>query len=251
MAGETLRKIQSLLGEMVASFIFGFAVYSAILGSTIAQQPAAKVIIGLTVGFSAIGIIYSFSDVTIAHFNPAITLAAILTGKMGILCGLGYMLAQCVGFILAVCALLVCSPVGYKETLNVIRPAPAPFGADNLNVFFTEFFLTAILVHIAFAVAVNPYRPKVDTDGKFVDPDEKEPVDRRITAPLCIGLTLGFLAFMGLVTSGGAFNPGLTLAPVIMSNTWQHFWLYLGAQYLGGLVGGLLQVFVLYKLSSN
>ncbi|AFN83320.1 aquaporin-like protein [Encephalitozoon romaleae SJ-2008] len=251
MARETLKTLQSMFGEMVASFVFGFAVYSAVLGSTVSQQSAARVIVGLTVGFSAIGIIYSFGDVTIAHFNPAITLTAILTGKIGIFHGLGYILAQYVGFMLAVCALIPCSPIGYKETLNIIRPAPSSFGGDNLNVFFTEFFLTAIFVHIVFAVAVNPYKPKVDTDGKFVDPDEKEPVDRRITAPLSIGLTLGFLAFLGLASSGGAFNPGLTFAPVIMSNTWTHFWLYFGGQYLGGFVGGLLQVFVLYKLSSN
>ncbi|ADM11832.1 aquaporin-like protein [Encephalitozoon intestinalis ATCC 50506] len=251
MAKEALKTLQSMFGEMVASFVFGFAVYSAILGSSISQSSADKVIVGLTVGFSGIGVIYSFCDVTIAHFNPAITLAAILTSKIDVLQGLGYMLAQYIGFMLAVCALLVCSPVEYKETLDTIRPGPTDFGATSLNVFFAEFFLTAIFVHIVFATAVNPYKPKVDTEGKFVDPDEKEPVDRRITAPLCIGLTLGFLAFMGLASSGGAFNPGLTFAPMAMSNTWSHFWIYLGGQYLGGLTGGLLQVLVLYKLSSD
>ncbi|KMV65798.1 aquaporin [Encephalitozoon cuniculi EcunIII-L] len=249
MTRETLRTLQSTFGEMVASFVFGFAVYSALLGSALTEQSAARVIVGLTVGFSGICVIYSFCDVTVAHFNPAITLAAILTCKLGVLRGIGYIVAQYIGFILAVCALLPCSPVGYKETLNIIRPTPSPFGGDNLNVFFTEFFLTAILVHVAFATAVNPYKPKTDTEGKFVDPDEEEPVDRRITAPLCIGLTLGFLAFLGLASSGGAFNPGLTLAPVIMSNTWNHFWAYFAGQYLGGFVGGLLQVLVLYKLS--
>lgn len=249
MAGETLKALQSAFGEMVASFVFGFAVYSALIGSSLSEQAAASVIIGLTVGFAGVGVIYAFCDVTVAHFNPAITLAAILTFKLDIVRGIGYIVAQYIGFILAVCAILLCSPLGYKDTLDIIRPAPTPFGGDNLNIFFTEFFLTAILVHIAFAVGINPYKPKTDVDGKFVNPDEEEPVDRRVTAPLCIGLTLGFLAFLGLATSGGAFNPGLTFAPVIMSNTWHHFWIYLTAQYSGGLVGALLQVFVLYKLS--
>ncbi|KAH9411145.1 MIP-like [Ordospora pajunii] len=249
MAGEVLKGVQSAFGEMFASFVFGFAVYSALLGSALSLQSAASVVIALTVGFSGVGVIYSFCDVTVAHFNPAITLTAILTGKLGIIRGLGYILAQYIGFILAVCALLPCSPLEYKATLDVIRPKPADFGGDNLNIFWSEFFFTAILVHIAFAVGVNPYKPKVDVDGNFVNPEEDEPVDRRVTAPLCIGLTLGFLAFLGLATSGGVFNPALLFAPVIMSNTWTKFWIYCTAEYSGGLIGGLLQVFVLYKIS--
>jgi len=246
---RTAARLQALLGEMVASFVFGFAVYSALLGASLSEQSAASVIVGLTVGFSGVGVIYSFCDVAAAHFNPAITLSAILTGKMEVFLGMGYILAQYVGFILAVCALLLCSPEGYSETLNMIRAAPPEIAGDKMNTFFAEFFLTAILVHVVFAVGVNPYIPKVDSEGKLENPDEKEPVDRRITAPLCIGLTLGFLAFLGLSSSGGVFNPALIFAPMLMSNTWTDFWIYVIGQYSGGLMGALLQVFALYKLS--
>lgn len=249
MASEKVRTLQTLFGEMTASFVFGFAVYSALLGSSITEQKAASVIVGLTVGFSGVAVIYSFCDVSVAHFNPAITLAAIFTRKVDILLGLGYILAQVAGFIVAACAILPCSPDSYDNTMKLIRATPTNNGGSNLNLFFAEFFLTAILVYVAFAVGVNPYMPKVDENGDFVNPHEPEPVDRRVTAPLCIGLTLGFLAFLALATSGGVFNPGLTFAPVILSNTWSKFWLYVTAQFSGGLVGGLLQVFVLYKLS--
>lgn len=248
MAGEGLKMFQSLLGEMVASFVFGFTVYSAILGSAVTDQKAGPVIVGLAVGFSGVAVIYAFCDVAAAHFNPAITLAAIVTGKLRVVQGLGYIAAQYIGFILAVCALLPCSPKDYAETLKTIIATPASAGGDNLTVFAAEFLLTAILVHVAFAVGINPYTSGEEGEGKSQSPDESEPVYRRVAAPLCIGLTLGFLAFLGIASSGGVFNPGIALAPMLMSNTWTNFWVYLSSQYSGGLVGALLQVFVLYKL---
>jgi glycerol uptake facilitator-like aquaporin len=248
MAGAILKSLQSVFGEMICSFVFGFAVYSAILGSKETEQAAGGAIVGLTVAFSAVAVIYAFCDVAVAHFNPAITLTAILTGKLPIIRGLGYILAQYVGFTVSICALLACFPGSYSHKLDSIRPNKNAPGVSSSEVFFTELFLTGILVFVAFSVGVNPYLPERDEEGKLIDPHEDEPVDRRVTAPLCIGLTLGFLAFLGLASSGGVFNPGITFAPMIMSNTWHDFWLYFAGQYVGGLAGGMLQVFVLYKL---
>lgn len=249
MATEKFKTVQTLLAEMMASFVFGFSVYSALLGSSLTEQTAGSVIVGLTVGFAGVGVIYSFCDMTVAHFNPAITLSAILTGRMNLVRGIGYIIAQYIGFILAVIALIPCSPKSYMETLDTIRATPAPLGESGLTIFFSEFFFTAILVHIAFAVGVNPYIPKVTTEeGNAPDTGDADSVDRRVTAPLCIGLTLGFLAFLGLASSGGVFNPGLAFAPMLLSNTWANFLIYMIAQYSGGLIGALLQVFVLHKL---
>ena len=44
----------------------------------------ALVVSALTTGFCSVALIYSFADVSGAHFNPAVTFATIVTGKTSI-----------------------------------------------------------------------------------------------------------------------------------------------------------------------
>lgn len=248
MVSRQVKKLQSAAGEMLASFVFGFAVYSAIVGTSQTNNLAGNIIVGITVGFAGVATIYSFCDVTVAHFNPAMTLAAVVTKKIPLVMGLIYILSQFIGFVLAALAVVACFPGKYLDKLDIIRPK---FASDNVidgTAFSAELFLTAILVYVAFAVGINPYEPPKDQEGIPLDPDEEIATGRKITAPIAIGFTLGFLALCGISSSGGAFNPGIVLAPCLLSGTWTHSWVYFLGEFIGGLIGGLLQSSILYKL---
>jgi glycerol uptake facilitator-like aquaporin len=234
---------QSLIAECVCSLIFGYAVYSAILSVKDMHSSATDVFIPLAVGFSGIVVIYTFLDHTICHFNPAITLAAILTLKLPIVAGICYIIAQEVGFILAACIAKVNFSMDWKDTMEAISPARAGKHVSNTALFFTEFTLTAILVFSAFENGINSRR---NPEQSFYG--DKPQVDRSIIVPLTIGLTLGFLALLAPSTSGGAFNPGLIFAPNLLGDTWNSdAWEYYVGQFAGGLFGGLLQVWILFK----
>lgn len=236
------RLFQSFFAEMTCSFIFGYSVYSAIMNTKFAKNPAEGVSVTLAVGFSGIAIIYTFCDLTIAHFNPAITLAAILTGKLDPFNGIGFIFFQAIGFMLAALLIVANFPGSYMDIMNAIHVHKGNGHVSDVNLFFSEFTLTAILVFIAFSVAINAGRDPT----KSLYEDEELP-NRTIVAPLTIGLTLGFLSVLASKTSGGAFNPGLVFAPMMLSMKWEYSWQYYVSQFTGGLLGGLIQVFILFK----
>ncbi|WUR03090.1 aquaporin [Vairimorpha necatrix] len=248
MVRRVIKQLQANIGEMFASFIFGFAVFTSIIASTQTGQAAAPVIVALTVAFSGLAVIYSFCDICLAHFNPAITFAAICLGKLGILKGICFIIFQIIGFIIAGLCSVACLPGKYRNKLDIARPKRVSDDVDRGNIFATEIFLTAILVYVAFAVGVNPYSPPKDEQGDQLDPDEQLTEGRKTTAPLAIGFTLGFCALIGLGSSGGAFNPGIVLSPMILSGIWDNWYIYLLAQFAGGILGGSLQSLILYKL---
>ncbi len=51
--------------------------------------------------FIAVAVIYSFADISGAHFNPAVTFATVVTGKMTWKKGASFMAAQLLGSVWA------------------------------------------------------------------------------------------------------------------------------------------------------
>ncbi|KAI5151022.1 hypothetical protein ENBRE01_1845 [Enteropsectra breve] len=234
---------QSYFAETLCTFIFGYAIYSTTLNLKYdLDHLGESVPIGLAICFSGIALIYTFADHTISHFNPAITLAAMLTFKLDFINGLGFIIFQIIGFILAALMAVANFPGSYMEVMRKLIPPYKEDPITNVNIFFTEFVLTAILVFVVFMVGINAFRdPEHSLYG-----DEALP-DRTMLAPLTIGLTLGFLAFLGGKTSGSYFNPGLIFAPMLLCNDWPCPWQYFVSEFTGGLVGALIQVWILFK----
>lgn len=240
--------VQSFVGEFIASFIFGFTVYSAIISSSLAEASSSQVIVGLAVGLSGVAIIYGLSDITIAHFNPAITLASIIFGKLPVIKGFIYIIFQMLGFMLASAMALACFTGKDSDLLDFINPAPFD-DTKKGNALVMELVLTAILTFIAFSVAINAYtKPKfVNTKKEVIVDEPSERSDKTILAPLTIGLTLGFLALIGFGSSGGVFNPGLVWGAVIYTSRWKFTWVYWVGQFVGGFLGAAIQVLILSR----
>ncbi|EJW02813.1 hypothetical protein EDEG_02798 [Edhazardia aedis USNM 41457] len=252
------KQVQSYIGEMAASFVFGFSVYSAAISSSLTDSMCGPVIVGLAVCFSSIAIIYTFADITLAHFNPAITFSAIIFGKLIWYKGAIYIISQCLGFMIAAAVVLGCYPSTVRNKLEIIRPKKVDDDVTKGNLICTEMFLTGILTFVAFQVAINVYKKpkyikseeeKLLPEGAedHIDIEDSKP-DTTILAPLVIGLTLGFLAFLGFSSSGGVFNPGLVWAPVLFSGDWYDSWAYWVGEFTGSLVGAAIQVFILARM---
>ncbi|KAF7683758.1 Aquaporin [Astathelohania contejeani] len=243
------RLIQSYLGEMACSFVFGFVVYSANIASTLTKQAASPVISGLAICFSSIALIYTFVDISLAHFNPAITFAAIVFGKISIIQGLFYMIFQFLGFMIAAAVILGCFPGKSSDLLEIIRAKKIDDKVTIGEIICSEIFLTGILVYVAFAVAINAHKkkaniPTTNSEANNAIAEEEKP-DYTPFAPLTIGVTIGFLAFLGISTSGGAFNPAVVFAPVLFSGKWKDSWAYWVAEFAGGVGGAAIQYFIL------
>jgi len=247
---------RSFLAEGLCTALFSYAVYSVVTGISIINEPGSQMIcVCLAITLSSIGVIYSFMDITIAHFNPAITLAAVVTGKLPVGMGIGYIVMQHLGAMAASALMLLCKPGASSVLLGETRSTIYP-DATRWNAVITETILTGILTYIVFSVAINVFNPptqvkieipdEVDNEDKFRVVTSQAP-NRSAFAPIAIGYTLGFLSLLGLGSSGGVFNPAISFAPALFSGVWTNIWVYFLGQYIGGVIGGLLHIFVFAK----
>ena len=56
-------------------------------------------------------------------------------------------------------------------------------------------------------------------------------------AILVIPLTLAAIHFVGIQISGASVNPARSLAPAVVTATYQGLWIYLTAPFLGAIIG--------------
>mmetsp|Transcript_23030 Transcript_23030/g.53843 ORF Transcript_23030/g.53843 Transcript_23030/m.53843 type:complete len:314 (+) Transcript_23030:61-1002(+) len=249
---------RAVCGEFVATFIFLFVAISQGYNNSRAglDNPSHGAI---SVGFCAVAVIFSFADVSGAHFNPAVTFATVVTRKMSIPKGLMYLCAQLSASILSNLAIFMVFP-GVTEPDNLRRLAVTPAADVNpIQSILMEAALTFILVYVIFAVAFD----EVDANNvKVVSKDEsgKETSvktgnltiyttgghTKNTFAPFAIGLTLGFLCTVGGSVSGGAFNPARVFGSAICTGVWEDHYVYwigdLGGAAAAGLLHGLFSV---------
>jgi len=244
--------IRAVLGEFFATAMFVFMILAAVIHFDRAQALnhtayiANPAVGGISTAFAGVVVIFSFADISGAHFNPAVTFATVVTFKMSIFKGLCYIISQCAGATFASLLLALIFP-GHIHDVGkvVVKPLNDVF---VYQAFFAEMILTGILVYVIFAVAFDTIEPKLKTDNKVVG--------RKLTiyslsgsgksgfAPIAIGFTLGALVLASGTISGGAFNPARAWGPALVSWHWDRHWLYWIADFIGaGLAGWLQKVF--------
>ena len=121
------------------------------------ESPENLVLGALCTALSAVALIYSFADVSGAHFNPAVTFATMVTGKVSLRKGLAFIGIQLVASVFACLWLMVVFPIGEKGILNSVN-VQKDSSATLVNAFFMEFTLTFILVYVIFATAFDTGR---------------------------------------------------------------------------------------------
>jgi aquaporin Z len=155
----------------------------------------------------AIGV-YLFGKISMAHFNPAVTLGFLITRHITKLQLLQYFAAEITGALLA--SLFVMSIIGTEASLGANTPDysyPLPL------VFGIEALATALLMAVIYLV--------VYTKGL-----------RRLGG-LAIGAMVGLDIFFLAFISGASMNPARSLAPALLSGVLGNLWLYWTATFIG------------------
>jgi len=209
--------MRAYLTEAIGTFFLVLTIGLTVLGAS----PMAP----LAIGASLMIMVYMGGHVSGAHYNPAVTLAVALRGKLPAREVVPYWIAQLAGAIFA--ALVVRAVLGRTF-------APAPAGtATAVQALLVEFFYTFALALVVLQVATSPR-----TEGNSY-------------YGLAIGFTIVVAAFAGGPVSGGAFNPAVGTGPTIVNavlggGSWSHLWLYL----VGPLAGGAAAAGV-YRLQED
>jgi aquaporin Z len=155
----------------------------------------------------AIGV-YLFGKISMAHFNPAISLGFFISGHITKLQLLQYFAAEIAGALLA--SLFVMTLIGTEASLGVNTPDysyPLPL------VFGIEVLATALLMAVIYLVVYTKGLWKL---GGLVIGG-------------MVGLDIFFLAFI----SGASMNPARSLAPALLSGVLVNLWLYWTATFVG------------------
>ena len=162
----------------------------------------------------AIGV-YLFGKISMAHFNPAVSLGFLISGHITKLQLLQYFAAEITGALLA--SLLVTSLIGTEASLGANAPDysyPLPL------VFGIEVLATALLMSVIYVVV---YTKGLRGFGGLIIGG-------------MVGLDIFFLAFI----SGASMNPARSLAPALLSGVLGNLWLYWTATFIGSSVVALL-----------
>ena len=158
--------------------------------------------VGVAVG------VYLFGKISMAHFNPAVTLGFLITGHITKLQLLQYLTAQITGALIA--SVFVMYVIGTEASLGTNAPDysyPLPL------VFGIEVLATAMLMAVIYLV--------VYTKGLWRLGG--------LAIGAMVGLDIFFLAFI----SGASMNPARSLAPALLSGVLGNLWLYWTATFIG------------------
>ncbi|MBA4447557.1 MAG: aquaporin [Nitrosopumilaceae archaeon] len=159
--------------------------------------------------------VYSFGKISLAHFNPAVTIGYYITGHITKIQILYYFAAEIIGALLG--SLFVLKVIGEKANLG----ANAPNYDFSLGLIFpVEVLASAMLMGVIFYV--------VYTKGL-----------RGFSGVVIggiVGLDILFLAFI----SGASMNPARALAPALLSGTFSDLWLYWTAPFVGTIIVAFL-----------
>src|SRR5262245_47251531 len=197
----------------VTEFIGTFFLVLTIGLTVLSESPLAP----LAIGSSLMVMVYMGGHVSGAHYNPAVSLAVLMRGKMGSLGEfVGYGVPQCSGA--GAAALVVYAILG-----KTFAPAPAPTAAV-MSALVVEFLYTFALVLVVLNSAAS-----ANTHGNSF-------------FGAAIGFTIVVAAFAGGPISGGAFNPAVGFGPIVVNamiggGTLGNLWIYWVAPLAGGAVG--------------
>jgi aquaporin Z len=152
--------------------------------------------------------VYLFGKISMAHFNPAVTLGFLITKHITKIQLLYYFTAEILGALLG--SLFIKFLIGNQANLganapNYAYPIPTIIGV--------EIIASAMLMSVIYVVV---YTKGLRRFGG-------------IAIGGIVGLDIFFLAFI----SGASMNPARSLAPALVSGVLNNLWLYWSATFIG------------------
>jgi len=208
MRAELQRK---LVVEFIGMFLFVFTVGMA------TNKAGAGALAPLAIGSILMVMVFAGGHISGGHFNPAVSTAVRLRGRMTNEEFGAYLVTQ---FAAAVLAGLLVRYVGGREAQAVV--------ASDGKMLIVEFLFTFALAWVVLNVATAR-----GTEGNSF-----------------YGLAIGFTVVAGALAvggiSGGAFNPAIALGAMVTGLfQWSNIWIYLFADFLGAAAAASAFLFVL------
>jgi aquaporin Z len=208
-----------------ALFAEGFGTFVLVLmgcgSAVLAGSKIGFLGISIAFGLAIVAMAYSVGGISGGHFNPAVSLAMMLKGRITKTKFLSYIVAQLAGSVIASVVLMVIASgnATYSVVANGLGQngygALSPLKYNLASCFLFEIVFTTVFVLVIFGVA-----GKSKFDG------------------LVIGLTLAMIHIVGIPITGVSVNPARSIGPALFagSEAISQLWLFIAAPLMGAVI---------------
>ncbi len=220
-----------LVAEAVGTFLFFFVGAGAIVVSTVAG-PSGPGLVGIALarGLVLAVLVSALGAVGSGHFNPAVSFAIWVAGRMSAARVGMFVVAQLAGALAAGLALrALFSPAAWGPS-NIGTPALGT-GVTPVAGIAIEAVLTVILVLVVFGTAVDDRAPQL--------------------GGLAIGLAVAADILMGGPLTGAAMNPARWFGPALASGALENWYVWWIGPLVGAAAAGLLYRYAFARPASE
>jgi MIP family channel proteins len=174
--------------------------------------------------------ISNFGHISGAHFNPAVTMAVWVGGKIETIRAGWYVVAQIAG------ATAGAGLLRWVLPEQIWRDASLGATTVNHQLGITNGKAVLLEAILTFFLATTVYAAAVDDRGVF-----------KSIAGLAIGLVLVFDILVGGQLTGASMNPARTFGPALVAGEWADFWVYVVGPMSGGILAAAFYVSVFMR----
>jgi aquaporin Z len=226
-----MNTVRQLVAEAIGTFFLCFAGIAAIVSTAEPISSGAGLVgIALAHGLALSIAVSIFAGISGAHFNPAVTIGMLSTGRIAPPLALLYILAQLGGAIIAAAACNFIFPADAVNATQLGIPLPADWVKNNVPVLLvTEFILTFLLMTAIFGTAVDNRAISMKLGG------------------FAIGLTVAFDILAAGPVTGASMNPARSFGPALIHGNFDYHGYYWLAPVAGAVAAALLFHFVLLE----
>jgi MIP family channel proteins len=221
------RTAAALVAEAIGTFLFFFVgAGSVVLGDYMTANGGTGpglVGVALAHGLALAVLASALGAVSGAHFNPAVTLAIWIMGRINPLRAALYVVAQLIGALAAGVALKAVFADSWQPS-NIGTPALGA-GITPLLGIGVEAVLTALLVLVVIGTALDPRGPKL--------------------GGLAIGLAVAADILVGGPLTGAAMNPARWFGPAVAAGAYANWYVWWIGPAIGAAAAALIYRFAL------
>ena len=234
-----------MLAELIGTFFLCFAGIAAILSTQKPVESGAGIIgIALAHGLALSVAVSAFGGVSGAHFNPAVSIALLITRRITGVRAVQYILAQLAGGSLAAWACACFFPMEAVHSAKLGIPFPGISPAEDLAwvsvpiLLGVEFVLTFMLMTAIYGTAIDERGQAVKIGG------------------FGIGLTVTFDILAGGAITGASMNPARSFGPTLVyklmggdgaERAFDFHGCYWAAPIAGAVVAALIYEYVILR----
>jgi aquaporin TIP len=193
---------QKSIAEFIGTFALCFVGIGVIVSISGAPQLGGGIVqIAFAHGLVIAVMVSAAGHISGGHFNPAVTVSAWVTQKIGSRDALTYIASQVAGAAAGAGLIRVVIPETVWQASQLGTPQVSSLVSNGQGLII-EAVLTFLLVWVVFATAIDP-------EGAFGK---------------IAGITIGFTVVLGLLMSGAytgaALNPARAIGPMIAGGPW-------------------------------